>query len=224
MADGGPRIRFSWKSDERRRSAEGRSEDKHPSKKGRRPPSRAAVVAFALALGVLFGLGGVMALVVTGRDLARALVYPNLPLADLPYVQGTVARAYEYRYYSRPRGSRECSWRILLEEPSYELVYPCELPGYRRLERATRTPGTVVEAWHEPFAIPPEDMVRLWQLRVDGQVVVAREQVAEANAARRPQTLLASLLFIPMGLLFLGISLAGFLAVFHEARPRSAPD
>jgi hypothetical protein len=66
--------------------------------------------------------------------------------------------------------------------------------------------------------------MQLWQLRVDGQVILAREQVAAAHAARRPQMLLMGLLFIPLSLLFFGISLAGFLAVFHEAKPRAKTD
>jgi hypothetical protein len=90
---------------------------------------------------------------------------PSADLATVPRICGI-------------RSTGSCSLRIVLTESPHRLTYPCDVPGVDAVERALAVPGTAVEVWYEPTLPLPDVTPQLWQLRVNGQVVLDREWVA----------------------------------------------
>lgn len=72
--------------------------------------------------------------------------------------------------------------------------------------------------WYEPTLPLPDAAPQLWQLRVDGNVVLDREQVAAVYRNRAVPAVLFYILFIGLGLLFEAIGVGSFLAAFSPSR------
>jgi hypothetical protein len=175
-------------------------------------------IALGLLLGVFFSAAALFVFVATGVGLAQVLVYPGLSLSELPYVQATVERAY--RSYTGPgvRSRGHCSLNIFIAEPPHHLVYLCDMPGVDAVERALAAPRPAVEIWYEPTLPLPDAAPQLWQLRVDGDVVLDREQVAAVYRNRTVPAVLLYTLFIGLGLLLGAIGVGSFLAAFSPSR------
>jgi hypothetical protein len=171
-------------------------------------------VAVGLLLGAFFAGAGLFALAGAGTGLARLLVYPSLGAAGLPHVQATVERVS--RSYVGPgyRSPGHCGLLIHLDQPPHRVGYDCDMPRADAVERALAAPGTVAEVWYEPTLPIPDAAPELWQLRVDGQMVLSHAQVAVARQHKLLLGVILHLLFVGLALLFGAIALGCFLNVF----------
>jgi hypothetical protein len=169
-------------------------------------------VALGLLLAVFFSLAGLFVLVGVGVGLAQMLVFPRLDESELPSVQATVERA------GRSYSGRRCSYHVYLDQPPRHLIYSCDMPALDAVERALRAPAPAVEAWYEPTLPLPGAIPRLWQLRVEGQTVLAREQVAAVQRARLFPGLAFYLVFLGLGVVLGGIGVGAFLSFVRPRR------
>jgi hypothetical protein len=178
-------------------------------------------VALGLGIALFFLLAGLFVLTAVTIGVAQGLVYPRLSAAELPSVQATVERASSsYTAASASRGSRSggCTLHLYLDRPPHELLYDCDMPGVRAVERALARPGTAAELWYEPtppLLLPlPNAPPRLWQLSVDGRMVLSHADVAAVHLGRTVPAILFHLVFAGLGLIFVAIAAGALLETF----------